>query len=64
MKIGIDNKRCQGHALCANYISALVDYDDEGYAMVITDPVVPESLEDAARIAASACPEQAISLTD
>lgn len=63
MKISVDSSLCQGHALCVGHVPNLIDYDDEGFAIVV-EPLVPEGQEPAARKAAAGCPEGAISLTE
>ncbi|MFJ8812934.1 ferredoxin [Amycolatopsis thermoflava] len=59
----IDANRCEGHARCVARAPELFDVDDEGVSFVLVEEV-PAHLADAAREAAQACPERAISLTD
>jgi ferredoxin len=64
MKLYIDGSVCTGHGRCYTLAPELLTYDDEGYVSVRdTDIEVPDEHVDAARIAASACPEQAIRLS-
>ena len=62
MKATVDDSRCRGHGVCTTICPAVFALNDDGYAEVIVD-AVPEGLADSAREAASACPENAITLT-
>lgn len=63
MKISIDHETCTGHGRCYALAPELFDADDEGYGLVLdASGTVPLDLEDAARRAASNCPERAITL--
>ena len=42
----------------------LIEPDDEGYAVLLNDGVVPESLRHKAQLAVDNCPEFALSLED
>ena len=42
----------------------LFDVDDYGQAMLLVEGDVPEELQDKARLAASNCPEYAITITE
>jgi len=64
MRISIDAQRCEGHGRCWDNAPGLVDDDDAGRGVVKGDGVVPPELEDQARSAAKACPEQAVVLSD
>jgi ferredoxin len=64
MRIVFDRPKCQGHGRCYSLASELFDSDDEGYAVVLGDGVVPAGLESAARLAADNCPEYAITIED
>ncbi|MER6081778.1 ferredoxin [Streptomyces sp. NPDC001833] len=61
MKVTIDSSSCSGHARCAAAAPGLFRLDDDGYALPL-DGDVPQSLEQAARDGATACPERAISV--
>jgi ferredoxin len=64
MRVRVDRQVCQGHGLCYFAAPDLFKLGDEdGRASVIADPV-PEGLEDAARMAADGCPEQAITIVE
>jgi ferredoxin len=64
MKIKIDPEQCQGHALCIAWAANIIQlHDENGHAYVLSETVLPED-EEAARNAASACPERAIVLVD
>ncbi|HVV22939.1 MAG TPA: ferredoxin [Pseudonocardiaceae bacterium] len=61
MRLRIDNERCQGHGRCYDLAPDLFGEDDEGYATLVGDGVVPAGREDDARLAVANCPESAIS---
>ena len=63
MKIRIDNELCTGHGRCYSLAPDVFDADDEGHSTVVT-PEVQAGFEDAARQAASNCPERAIFVDD
>jgi ferredoxin len=60
LKIRVDPDKCQGHARCYALAPELFNVDDYGQSTVIGDGVVPEGLEDKARLAVANCPEYAI----
>jgi ferredoxin len=64
MRVHLDTEKCQGHNRCYALAPELFDVDDYGEAMLIGDGSVPADLEDKARLAASNCPEYAITITD
>lgn len=64
MRVHVDTEKCQGHNRCYNISSELFDVDDEGYATVLNDGVVPAGLEDKAELAIMNCPERAIAIVD
>jgi ferredoxin len=64
MHIHLDSEKCQGHNRCYALAPELFDVDDFGQAVLLVDGDVPPGLEDKARLAASNCPEYAISITD
>jgi ferredoxin len=59
MKIRIDTDLCTGHGRCYSLAPELFEPDDEGNG-VVRHEVVPAGQEDAARRAASNCPERAV----
>jgi len=63
MRLAVDPKRCQGHALCAMTAPNLFDLDDDGHAVVLT-PTVPNDAADLAETAADGCPEGAVAVTE
>ncbi len=61
MKASIDDGRCRGHGVCTTVCPDVFAMTDDGYAEAIVDEV-PAGLEDSAREAAEACPENAVVL--
>ncbi|WP_431231952.1 ferredoxin [Mycolicibacterium psychrotolerans] len=61
MKAHIDDGRCRGHGVCTTVCPDVFAMTDDGYAEAIVDEV-PAGLEDSAREAAEACPENAVVL--
>lgn len=61
MKASIDDGRCRGHGVCTTVCPDVFAMTDDGYAEAIVDEV-PAGLEDSAREAAEACPENAVIL--
>ena len=64
MRVHVDAERCQGHNRCYALAPELFDVDDYGYAHELRDGVVPDGLEDQARLAEANCPEHAISISE
>ena len=64
MKVHVDPEKCQGHNRCYALAPELFDVDDLGYATELGDGTVPAGMEEKARLAASNCPEYAISITE
>lgn len=63
MKIRLDDDLCTGHGRCYSLAPDLFEPDDDdGHGVPLHDGEVPPGAEDAARKAASNCPERAISL--
>ncbi|HEY3239669.1 MAG TPA: ferredoxin [Acidimicrobiia bacterium] len=60
MKVRVDPERCQGHNRCYALAPELFEVDDYGMSSARDDGVVPEVLEDKARLAEANCPEFAI----
>jgi ferredoxin len=64
MRLVIDSEKCQGHNRCYAIAPELVDVDEMGMAFVLGDGVVPEALEEKARLCVANCPEFAITTED
>lgn len=62
MKAVINAIKCQGYGTCVDRCPELFELDEWGFAAVIGDGEVPESLEESARSAERACPEDAVVL--
>jgi ferredoxin len=62
MRIRLDREKCQGHGRCYSLASSLFDTDDEGYAVLRVEGVVPVELEKDAQLATANCPEYAIEI--
>lgn len=63
-RVYVDESICQGHTLCAMAAPEVFALSDEdGHAYVAVTEFTPEVIE-AARRAASTCPEQAIVIED
>ena len=60
MKLVLDQDTCQGYGLCQVAARALVDLDDSGYAVLISDDSVPTSERNRAHDAVNACPARAL----
>ena len=63
MKLRIDEDVCTGHGRCYVLAPELFEPDDFGHGSLIAAEV-PKGLEDQARLAASNCPERAITVED
>jgi ferredoxin len=63
MKLRIDEEVCTGHGRCYVLAPELFEPDDYGHGSVLSGDV-PEGLADKARLAASNCPERAITVED
>lgn len=64
MKIVVDSEKCEGHNRCYSIAPELFDVDDYGYATEANGGVVPEGMEDKARLAVDNCPEYAITIVE
>ena len=64
MRVHLDAEKCQGHNRCYALAPELFDVDDYGQAVLLIDGRRADELEDKARLAASNCPEYAITITD
>jgi ferredoxin len=63
MRLEIDTEVCTGHGRCYTRAPQLIEADDEGFPVLLLAEV-PDGLEEAARLAASSCPEGAITLAE
>lgn len=61
MKASIDDGRCRGHGVCTTICPEVFAMTDDGYAEAVLDEV-PDELQERAREAAEACPENAVVL--
>ena len=61
MRVHVDPEKCQGHNRCYALAPELFEIDEYGYSSEVHDGVVPEGLEEKARLAVANCPEHAIS---
>ena len=61
MKIKVDAKKCQGHALCAAQAPEVYELDDSGYNSM-GEFTVKAGQEEEARSGAAWCPEEAITV--
>ena len=60
MKVNVIKDKCIGCGNCVSLTESVVfDFDDEGFAEAIVD-VVPEDLEETAKMAIVQCPTEAI----
>jgi ferredoxin len=64
MRVHLDSGKCQGHNRCHALAPELFDVDDYGQAILLVEDDVPEDLQRKARLAASNCPEYAITITE
>ena len=64
MRVHVDPEKCQGHNRCYALAPELFDIDEYGYSSELNDGVVPERLEEKARLAVTNCPEYAISISE
>jgi ferredoxin len=64
MRVRVDSDKCQGHGRCYALAPELFESDDFGNSVVVSDGVVPEGMEDRARLAVDNCPEYAIDIVD
>lgn len=64
MRFRVDPDKCQGHNRCYALAPELFDVDDYGNARELHDGVVPDGMQDKARLAAANCPEFAITVEE
>ena len=60
MRTRVDDKLCQGHALCQHQAPEVFLLDDEEGHAYVEENEVPKELEEKVRRAALGCPERAI----
>jgi ferredoxin len=61
MRVEVDQSKCTGHARCFATAEDLFPLDDDGYTAT-SGFDVPADREDDARLGATVCPEQAITV--
>ena len=65
MRVSVDAALCTGHGRCYALAPQLFAPDDFGHcALVVGDGVVPNGLEEQARVGRDNCPEHAITIGD
>ena len=64
MRVHLDSGACQGHNRCYALAPEIFDVDDFGQAVLRIETHIPEELHHKARLAASNCPEFAITITE
>lgn len=57
----VDRAACAGHGLCYGAAPELLDCDDQGDPVVVTDPVPQERVGEARQVV-DMCPERALAL--
>ncbi|WP_224389512.1 ferredoxin [Pseudonocardia sp. ICBG1293] len=57
----VDRKACAGHGLCYGAAPELVDCDEQGDPVVLTDPVPQARIREAQHVV-DMCPERALAL--
>ncbi|HMN14306.1 MAG TPA: ferredoxin [Bellilinea sp.] len=61
MKVRVDSDTCMGCGVCDSICPEVFQLGDEGYAVVLLDPV-PEQYQDLVQQAIDECPEEAIAI--
>ena len=64
MKIVLDESLCVGHGRCYALAPDVYDADDVGHCVLKITGDLPAELEEAARVGASNCPEDALTILD
>ena len=65
MRVAVDAELCTGHGRCYALAPELFGPDEYGHCEILVgDDVVPEALEDHARIGRDNCPELAITIIE
>ena len=59
MRVIVDRDRCEGNAVCAGIAPDIFDLDDDDYAVVKTDPILPGH-ERLAEQSIAECPRAAL----
>ncbi len=60
MRVAVDRVRCEGNAICAGLAPDVFELDDEGFAVVKTDPI-PAGSAEVVEQAVADCPRAALS---
>lgn len=63
MKVKVDPDACMGCGVCETIVEEIFELGDEGFAIVLMDPV-PEPYRDLVQQAVDECPEEAISIEE
>ena len=63
MRVDLDKRKCQGHNRCVAMAPEVYGTDNDGFAMILMDPV-PEELRERCRRGARACPERALTIVE
>ena len=63
VSLAVDRSACAGHGLCYGAAPEIVDSDDQGYPVIVADPVPPELRAQLADIV-EMCPERALSVVE
>ncbi|WP_081792651.1 ferredoxin [Rhodococcus wratislaviensis] len=58
--VGVDSRRCSGHARCNVVSPEIFTLDDEGYSDIGERRPIPTDLREIARRGVASCPEQAL----
>lgn len=64
MKVHVNLNRCVGQGMCILYAPGAFELSDEDGRAFAVSTLVPKDQADAVRQAASACPEQAIEISE
>ena len=64
MRIVLNEDACVGHGRCYALAPDVYDADDEGHCVLRITGEVPPELAEAARVGASNCPEDALTIED
>ena len=64
MRIVFDADACVGHGRCYALAADVYDADDRGHCVLRITGEVPPELEEAARMGAGNCPEDALTIED
>jgi ferredoxin len=64
MRVQLDSGTCHGHNRCDASAPEVFDVDDYGQAVLLIDGDVPDDRRETDRLAASNCPEYAITIAE